>query len=173
MTTTLGMRIQALRKQHGLSQEELAERVGVSRQAVSKWEVDAAVPETDKLLALAKALGVSVDALLGNETPPPPGARRGTDAFAPLVSLVKRRGYRAGYVLMGWGLFVLLAGGLVGYAWYRMSMAPLITFGASLDELSPILQVPLMMLGVIGIIGLAAVIGGIIVVVRGRKNLKE
>ena len=70
---TLGETIQAKRTALGLSQEALAERVGVSRQAVSKWEVGDAVPDTDKLVPLARALGVSVDELLGNvpEGPPP------------------------------------------------------------------------------------------------------
>ena len=52
------------RKRAGLSQEALAERLGVSRQAVSKWETGEALPETGKLAALAAELGVSVDWLL-------------------------------------------------------------------------------------------------------------
>lgn len=63
---TLGETIQAKRTGRGLSQEKLAELVGVSRQAVSKWELNAAVPDTDKLVPLARALGVTVDELLGN-----------------------------------------------------------------------------------------------------------
>ena len=61
-----GETIQALRRQKNLTQEQLAELVGVSRQAVSKWELNAALPDTDKLVPLARALGVSVDELLGN-----------------------------------------------------------------------------------------------------------
>ena len=60
----LSHRIAALRKSKGLSQEQLAERVGVSRQAVSKWETGAASPEFDKLAALSACLGVSVDELV-------------------------------------------------------------------------------------------------------------
>lgn len=59
--------IQKERTRLGLSQEKLAEQVGVSRQAVSKWEVGDAVPDTDKLLPLARALGISVDTLLDNQ----------------------------------------------------------------------------------------------------------
>ena len=62
----LGETIQALRRQKNLTQEQLAELVGVSRQAVSKWELNTALPDTDKLVPLARALGVSVDELLGN-----------------------------------------------------------------------------------------------------------
>ena len=55
------------RKRAGLSQEALAERLGVSRQAVSKWETGEALPETGKLATLAAALGVSVDWLLSED----------------------------------------------------------------------------------------------------------
>ncbi len=56
------------RKRRGLSQEELAGMVNVSRQAVSKWETGDAMPDLPKLLALADALDVSLDALCGRET---------------------------------------------------------------------------------------------------------
>ena len=69
---TLGGRIQAYRKAAGLSQEALGERLGVSRQAVSRWEADAAVPELEKLIAMSRLFGVTVGALLGVE--PPAGA---------------------------------------------------------------------------------------------------
>lgn len=53
-----------LRKEHNLSQEELATSLGVSRQAVSKWERGEASPDTDNLVALAKLYGISLDELL-------------------------------------------------------------------------------------------------------------
>ena len=52
---TLGQRIQELRKQNNLSQEALGEKLGVSRQAISRWEMDGAVPEVDKLIAEAES----------------------------------------------------------------------------------------------------------------------
>lgn len=52
------------RKQHGLSQEELAAKIGVSRQAVSKWERAEASPDTDNLIELAKIYGVTLDELI-------------------------------------------------------------------------------------------------------------
>lgn len=57
-------RLVNLRKQAGLSQEALAEKIGVSRQAVSKWERAEASPDTDNLILLAKLYGVSLDELL-------------------------------------------------------------------------------------------------------------
>ena len=67
MGDTLGRRIQESRRAAGLSQEALGERLGVSRQAVSKWEADAAVPELENLIAMSRLLGVPIGALLGVE----------------------------------------------------------------------------------------------------------
>lgn len=64
---TLGQRIAEGRKRLNLSQEALGEKMGVSRQAISKWESDGAVPEIDKLISLSKLFGVSVGWLLGIE----------------------------------------------------------------------------------------------------------
>ena len=60
----LSEKIRDLRKKSGLSQEELAEKLDVSRQAVSKWELGAAVPTADKLLELSDFFGVSLDYLM-------------------------------------------------------------------------------------------------------------
>lgn len=65
---TLGETICALRTQKKLSQIELAEKLDVSRQAVSKWETDAAVPELDKLIRLSALFGVSLDELVRGQT---------------------------------------------------------------------------------------------------------
>ena len=61
---SFGSNLQAVRKMYQLSQEELAEMLGVSRQAVSKWEIGEGYPEVDKLLLLSKRLNVSLDSLL-------------------------------------------------------------------------------------------------------------
>ncbi len=64
---TLGQRICQYRKQLNISQEELGDRLGVSRQAVSKWETDLSAPDMNNLLALAREFGISVAEL--TETP--------------------------------------------------------------------------------------------------------
>ena len=65
-------RLYRLRKERGLSQEELAHSLGVSRQAVQKWESGASRPDLDNLTALAQCLQVSLDYLiLGKEETPP------------------------------------------------------------------------------------------------------
>ena len=76
---TLGRRIQEARKAAGLSQESLGERLGVSRQAVSKWEADAAVPELENLIAMSRIFGVTIGALLGME----PAAEEPTEEDSP------------------------------------------------------------------------------------------
>ncbi len=64
---SFGENLQAIRKKNQLSQEELAEMLGVSRQAVSKWELGEGYPEVDKLLVLSGKLNVSLDSLLAEE----------------------------------------------------------------------------------------------------------
>ena len=71
---TLGQRIAVKRNELGLSQSALGEQLGVSRQSVFKWESDAAVPEIDKLIALSRLFGVSLDWLLGIGDAPRPEA---------------------------------------------------------------------------------------------------
>lgn len=67
---TLGQKIQTQRKEIGLSQEELAEQLGVSRQAVSRWENDNGYPEMEKMIRLSQIYHVSLDYLAGNEQEP-------------------------------------------------------------------------------------------------------
>ena len=69
-TMSFGENLQTIRKKNQLSQEGLAEMLGVSRQAVSKWELGEGYPEVDKLLLLSKKLNVSIDSLLGGESVP-------------------------------------------------------------------------------------------------------
>lgn len=61
---TLGQKIQQLRKASGISQEQLAEQLHVSRQSVSKWELDDAVPELSKIILLSDLFAITIDELL-------------------------------------------------------------------------------------------------------------
>ena len=67
MTETLGQRIAQRRRMLSISQEAFGEKMGVSRQAISKWESDAAIPEVDRLIEMSKLFDVSVGWLLGTE----------------------------------------------------------------------------------------------------------
>lgn len=67
---TFGNRLSRLRRENNLTQEQLAGLLGVSRQSVSKWESDAAYPETDKLIRLCELLGCTLDALVRGDSAP-------------------------------------------------------------------------------------------------------
>ena len=67
MTIDIANRLVELRKKHGLSQEQLAEKLGLSRQAVSKWERAEASPDTDNLIMLSRLYEVSLDELLNSD----------------------------------------------------------------------------------------------------------
>lgn len=63
----LSEKLAALRKEHGYSQLYVAERLNVSRQAISRWEVGSSVPSTENLLELSRLYGVSLDELVGRD----------------------------------------------------------------------------------------------------------
>ncbi len=67
MNLEIANRLQQLRKEKGYSQEELANELGISRQAVSKWERAESSPDTDNLICLARLYGVSLDELLSTD----------------------------------------------------------------------------------------------------------
>lgn len=72
---TLAEKLKSIRKQAGMSQEQLAERLGVSRQAVTKWETDAGIPDVENVMALSALFDISIDELLSNEK----GAKKPAD----------------------------------------------------------------------------------------------
>ena len=114
---TFGEKIQKLRKEAGLSQEELACQLGVSRQAVSKWERDSGYPETEKIVHMSRLFNVTLDYLLNEEN-----SRRDQDS-APsrteeekgfYVSLETARGFLAcqkvRYRKISLAVFLFIAG---------------------------------------------------------------
>ncbi|WP_125114720.1 helix-turn-helix domain-containing protein [Agathobaculum sp. Marseille-P7918] len=98
---TTGEKIAALRREKGLSQEALGEKLGLSRQAVSKWEADQAVPTMDNLVELSRLFGVSVDTLLRPDEPlpdkaqPPEGVKLSAEglkiSYAPVLTRKTKR----------------------------------------------------------------------------------
>ena len=107
------------RKARGLSQEELAARLGVSRQAVSKWETGEAAPDLSKLLALADALDLPLDTLCGRETSGNPSAApAAAEPSVPPAPGVSPR-LRLWQGLCGVLALLLLAGGV--WIWYQRS----------------------------------------------------
>lgn len=106
---TLGQRISGYRKALGVSQEELGARLGVSRQAVSKWETGAAAPDMENLLALAREFGVSVAELTATPEPPAPAEAAGGPEPPPPP---RRRGWWIGVGLV-LALLVFMTGTLI------------------------------------------------------------
>lgn len=130
----LGERLFKLRKERGLSQEALAERLGTTRQAVSKWENNQGFPETEKLLQLSDFFGVSVDFLLKEEGAVSHRDGRGyyvsRETAAGYIAGQKRAGRYIGAGFMAWALagipFVMFAGHPV---WRLLGMAVCIVTG--------------------------------------------
>lgn len=116
----LGEQIYTLRTRQGMSQGDLADRLDVSRQSVSKWENNSAVPDLDKLLKLSEVFRVTLDELVkGAPTPPMAPASTADPASAPAAAFEKRM--IAG-VLLGCMTFLLLlvllaTGQLLGLGW--------------------------------------------------------
>ena len=95
MTIKLGNRLAELRKEHHLSQEELAEKLNVSRQAISKWECGESSPDTDNLIELSKIYNISLDELVGNA---PAKEESKDDANRKLFSLSDDEGNKIQFV---------------------------------------------------------------------------
>ena len=141
MNIKLADRLVELRKEHKLSQEALAEKLGLSRQSISKWERAEASPDTDNLIALAEVYGVSLDQLLGNNEPktepqPQPQAPekqlsakqiKGKNNLkkAPLLLLGAIAIYVGGGIILGafwWLLMWILFPLVLGYTFSALSM---------------------------------------------------
>ena len=100
---TFGEKLQYLRKELNWTQEQLAEQIGISRQSLSKWELDAATPDTDHVVRLSRLFGVTTDSLLLDDAPFPPSAVR-TESNRRRWELV---GGAAATALSGTGLLIL------------------------------------------------------------------
>ncbi len=166
-------KIYSQRKLKGLSQEELAEKLGVSRQAVSKWETGEALPEITKLKGLADVFGVTTDFLLNDyEDVYVKGEVRSPDPFdkfslwveslpRKLAPFFKRYGWLGGIVLIVLGIYRLvsvLAGlGILG-------SAPVGVTGVTI----PFIAVWLMN----GAVGVALIVAGIVIIkkFKPKKN---
>ena len=127
---TLSEKILCYRKSAGLSQEELAARVGVSRQAVSKWETGESTPELSKVVLLARAFQITTDQLLSPEAPQSSAPSSSSRAPGPKYQtipffgrMVRRWGWLAGVCLFLQGAGMTLVGGIARYAFSSM-LAP-------------------------------------------------
>ena len=115
---TLGQKLRLLRKEKGISQEKLAEQLGVSRQAVSKWELDITLPETENIIKIGNIFDVSYDYLLREDMEEKscfPGKKQNEEKISRytdgVILFVKKYGYFGGYALSAVSAYCL-----VGYA---------------------------------------------------------
>ena len=105
---TFGEKLQKLRTRAGLSQDQLAKLLDVSRQAVSKWERNEAMPEAEKLVRISRQFGVSTDYLLLEELEEPETANTTAPAAGLWVRVkqwYRNRGYLLAWVLAAWGVW--------------------------------------------------------------------
>lgn len=179
---TLSEKIIYSRKKAMLSQEALAEKLGVSRQAISKWETGESVPEVGNLSALATALGVTVDWLL---SPDEPKTNTSTvnettnldwiDKLPGFLSKAFRRyGWICGIVVSVIGLFIALYGIIARSMLLKAATDP---FTGELDRevlaffsnVSPIYTISIIML----IAGALFIIAGIALAVILKKRNKN
>ena len=194
---TLGERLQKLRKEKGLSQDQLAEALNVSRQAVSKWERDEAVPEIDKVIKLSEIFSVSIDSILKEEPQPVQEAplpnpgygreERPADSISQLFAFLKRKWYLAGYAVVAWGLWDLvqsliarqalksMTGSMNGFinnseGFFSFGSAPSDFMASGIESVS---QYPLNALRLIVVLGVAKMIIGIFVVIFGKRHARR
>ena len=104
---TLGQNIHRLRVGQNMSQGDLADKLGVSRQSISKWETDSAVPELEKLVRLSNIFGVTLDELVHGEVPVPTPAPEPA-ATVQVIHTGPAGRTVGGFVLLGLALLCLL-----------------------------------------------------------------
>lgn len=152
---TIGEIIQRERTRLGLSQEKLAEQVGVSRQAVSKWELGDAVPDTDKLVPLARALEISVDTLLDHHPQETEETPKEIEEKKP--GWLALHWYWIGVPLSLWGAARLIP--MLFAVWFLLTM--------SQASSGILLYLPYL------ILFLTALAGGVLMVILGRRSVRQ
>lgn len=127
----IGEKLQQLRKKSGLTQEQLAARLTVSRQAVSKWELDDAVPDTENVVQLSRIFSVSCDYLLREEVEEPdavlvPAVQDPQHPAPPGETHLDEAGWTHNAFVLSMGLCALgLAVGLMSYRFGGHTVRPL------------------------------------------------
>ena len=199
----LNEKIYTCRKRAGLSQEALADKLGVSRQAVSKWETGEAEPEIGKLRLLAKEFGVSTDWLLSEDGPEQetapggtvrqaaPTAGRGSDWVDALPGalgrLCRRFGWLAGVYIALSGLGITIVGVIARVMFGIMSGSTVISglpAGVSSSDIigqlpgfdsgfQIVSRIPLVFSGIIIALGVILMIGGVILAVVLKKKFSD
>lgn len=169
----LNEKISLYRKKSGLSQEAFAEKIGVSRQAVSKWETGESAPEISKLKAISECFGVTIDFLLSYDETPPEKEKKAekrnfTDKFDlwldtlpdRTIAFIKKYNWVLGIVLALFGLYRIISiiPGLSAISMVGGSSVGGMAFSFGLVYIFNF------------IVGLAMLIGGIVIAVKCKKK---
>lgn len=147
----LSEKLYQLRRSRGLSQEQLAEQLNVSRQAVSKWESGASMPESEKLLAISRFFGVTLDELMGEEQERMPDAgpaEKRPSGRSETLGLILAAG--GALCLALWGVLVVL----LPDASQRLAGASMIRIDGN---------------GIFLLLAVAAILTGALLLLRGRR----
>ncbi|MGN1161301.1 MAG: helix-turn-helix domain-containing protein [Candidatus Fimenecus sp.] len=120
MNIKLADRLVALRKEKGYSQEVLAEKLGLSRQSISKWERAEASPDTDNLIALAEIYHMTLDELLGNSesTPKEEKKEKVKKPLLPVQKAGKKMFAALPLVALGIVVIFVIGGFIFGNFWW-------------------------------------------------------
>ena len=168
---TLGQRLARLRTEQGLSQETMAERLGVTRQSVSKWETDASIPELDKLVRYSELFGVTLDELVKGPEARTSESRRTEETPPSLSGWSRRLSWQSaahwvlcnvhllGWALAAWGLW-----GFFHSAWQALTVLLPVTGVGSALEMFFLTMLPKRLLE------LLRMFLGAVIVLRGRHT---
>lgn len=164
-----GEKLQLLRKQRGMSQEQLALQIGVSRQAVSKWELGESTPDTDKIVLLSRIFDVTTDYLIfegdtsTGKQKETINISRGKDTETLpnfILKLVKTKGYIGGYIIAGYAALALIVSRFAHFAFKKILMPPE-GFGVEFSELPSQMKIPMYFTDLISVITIVFIILGI------------
>ena len=150
-------RIQYLRKTNGISQEELADKVGVSRQAVSKWESEQSLPDLGKIITMSDYFGVTTDYILKGIEPVADKEQKSSELTSKILYIAS-----TAFVVIGlfsafagwyekqtmdtvWGSMIIQAVGIAGYFIGRLLSAARPPFAVNWLNLSGFLFMPFSM----------------------------
>lgn len=154
----LSEKLYELRKKDGLSQEQLAERLGVSRQAVSKWESGKAVPESDTLISISEYFGVSLDYLMKEDDSAVSEPVIGAENVQP-TNNTGREERILGMIACTGGIICLIIWGLVS-----------VLMPSASDQIGESSMITIDGNGIFLLICLAAIVAGAVLLLKSASN---
>ncbi|MDO4356988.1 MAG: helix-turn-helix transcriptional regulator [Clostridia bacterium] len=167
----IGNKISQCRRAAGISQEKLAEQLGISRQAVSRWETGEAVPDVEKVILLSRIFGVSTDYLLLDELEEAiaPGSAPAVPCGETLSTAVleRRRRFRIafGLSLLILGLLTAVAALILAAIWASHATEWLTAYGQFGTGLLKTWRLALLVIGII-----MAIAGGFVLAWEYRRT---